>query len=93
VLKTASSCRAALCRRTASRAWVASHHGCDEAFQPVPDATRRQTFREKYALYSCALGLVYASHYEGFALPLLEAMRCGCPRDLRKQQRNARGRG
>jgi len=29
------------------------------------------------AIYSSAAGFVYASHYEGFGFPLLEAMRCG----------------
>ena len=31
------------------------------------------------ALYSSARVFVYASHYEGFGLPLLEAMHCGIP--------------
>ncbi len=30
-------------------------------------------------LYNGALALVYPSLFEGFGLPLLEAMRCGCP--------------
>ena len=31
------------------------------------------------AVYSEARGFIYASHYEGFGLPLLEAMFCGVP--------------
>jgi alpha-1,3-rhamnosyl/mannosyltransferase len=31
------------------------------------------------SLYSHARGLIYPSIYEGFGLPVLEAMSCGCP--------------
>ena len=37
------------------------------------------TDRELRALYDHALALVYPSTYEGFGLPPLEAMQCGCP--------------
>jgi glycosyltransferase involved in cell wall biosynthesis len=30
-------------------------------------------------LYSDALAFVYPTHYEGFGLPVVEAMQCGCP--------------
>ncbi len=30
-------------------------------------------------LYSEALAFIYPTHYEGFGLPVLEAMQCGCP--------------
>lgn len=35
--------------------------------------------RELRALYERALALVFPSFYEGFGLPPLEAMNCGCP--------------
>lgn len=36
-------------------------------------------FEDLPALYSLADAFVYPSIYEGFGLPVLEAMRCGCP--------------
>lgn len=32
-----------------------------------------------HGIYRCAAGLLFMSHYEGFGLPLLEAMQVGCP--------------
>ncbi|MCL2121745.1 MAG: glycosyltransferase family 4 protein, partial [Clostridiales bacterium] len=34
---------------------------------------------EKRALYSGAIGFLFPSLFEGFGLPILEAMACGCP--------------
>jgi glycosyltransferase involved in cell wall biosynthesis len=53
-------------------------------FVPIP-AAEGLTFlgevpdHELPQLYSDALAFVYPTHYEGFGLPLLEAMQCGCP--------------
>lgn len=41
--------------------------------------TDRLSDPELSAAYSGALALVYPSWYEGFGLPVLEAMSCGCP--------------
>lgn len=41
-------------------------------FGPVDSAHLRQ-------LYSSAFAFIFPSDYEGFGLPLLEAMACGCP--------------
>jgi glycosyltransferase involved in cell wall biosynthesis len=37
------------------------------------------TDEELKALYLNALGYIFPSYYEGFGLPILEAMHCGCP--------------
>jgi len=58
----------------------------DEIFSAIEPATKEKIYFTDYvenndlvALYSGAEMLVYPSFYEGFGLPVLEAMACGCP--------------
>jgi glycosyltransferase involved in cell wall biosynthesis len=57
------------------------HLGADDkAFESeVVHYVGHVTDAELRALYENALALVYPSRYEGFGLPPLEAMTCGCP--------------
>ena len=53
---------------------ASAHHVAEGVLRTgqVDDATLK-------ALYGAAAGLVFPSSYEGFGLPPLEAMACGCP--------------
>lgn len=60
---------------------------CDEIFDTVKELGLQTVVRflgyvpdeDLPALYSAATCFVYPSFYEGFGIPILEAMACGCP--------------
>ena len=56
------------------RKWLADQ-GCMEQVRLLRDVSDH----ELACLYSNAAAFVYPSLYEGFGIPLLEAMACGCP--------------
>lgn len=62
--------------------WIVGRERAD--FVPLPQIPGLKRLGEVSdadlpALYSNALAFVYPTHYEGFGLPVLEAMQCGCP--------------
>ena len=60
---------------------LAGPHREEMHIPPRPGLKRRGVVPEEElaALYSGAIALVYPSLYEGFGLPVLEAMQCGTP--------------
>jgi glycosyltransferase involved in cell wall biosynthesis len=66
-------------RRRPELQLVLTGAGHDTRALPSGVTARHVSERELVDLYRRAACLVYPSLYEGFGLPLLEAMACGCP--------------
>jgi glycosyltransferase involved in cell wall biosynthesis len=55
---------------------IAAQEGVGDRVFNIPYISNRE---ELAAWYSGADAFLFPSHYEGFGLPILEAMKCGCP--------------
>lgn len=64
----------AVARQPSLRQWIAGR-GLAGRVELLPEVTEETLLR----LYQNALALVFPSRNEGFGLPALEAMACGCP--------------
>ncbi len=69
-------------RRFDVELWIAGRHRADApslAEEPGLRVLGEVGEADLADLYSQAVAVVYPSHYEGFGLPVLEAMQCGAP--------------
>ncbi len=79
----------ALCRRESELGFQTAVAGLSDGLQAVPQSncagdnevvtTGFVPSQDLARLYRCARLFLFPSQYEGFGLPLLEAMSCGCP--------------